>query len=658
MMDWTLIVLSVVLDASVRATLLAAVVLVLIHLFAVRTPHVRHTVWLGVLLAMLLMPGLRLLLPDLPVPLESWSTSTVRQPTTISSLTWVTDEPAIEGTVAVAATAMGQAQADAAHRAAAPAWLVTLATIYLAGVLLLGLQLLHGWARAARLARSAQRVHDAAGAASFPVFESARVITPVTMGVLRPRILLPAAWRTWTPERLDAVLAHERAHAARRDPLVALVAHINRAVFWFHPLAWWLERALSASAEEVCDAAGVQAVGRREHYAEVLLEFAREVQRHGGRLGWHGSGVAGHGSLMQRIERVLAQEAVHRVPRSRTVAAGACCLAAACFVAALEGRVTAGPSDGSANLSVPPARQVAPAPVRTLASPEERTLPRPDASRVSPDARATQGISGSIEGVVLDPSGSPIADVAVTVSAFATEIVHQTDALGRYAFVNLTPGTYRLQIQLPGFKTLTRPRVIVAPGMQTLEPAVLELGSVAETVTIRPDASGPARPVSQATSSAESTSSEEAQRLAAVAASPDDPMPYLDLARFYDRVGRSADADRVSRRVQALMSARQAAAASAAPRTGGDITPPVKVRDVPPVFPPGPVDSGGIVILEGTIGTDGRVQNAKILRGASDGPAFDEAALAALERWLYTPALLNGQPVEVVAIVTMNFTAR
>jgi TonB family protein len=624
MLDWTLVVLGVVLDASLRATLLAGVVFVLLVLFAVRSPHVRHTVWLGVLLAMLLMPGLRLLLPDLPVPMGSWAAISAGTALPLTfSLRWVTDEEAIDENAANGPGSMSRVQGDETRRAVTPTWLVALVTVYPAGVLLFGVKLLRGWAGAARVARSARRVHDAAGAESVPVFESPRVITPVTMGMLRPRILLPATWRTWMAGRIDAVLAHERAHAARRDPLIALVAQVNRTVFWFHPVAWWLERALSASAEEVCDAAGVQAVGRREHYAEVLLEFARDVQRHGGRLGWHGSGVAGLGSLMQRIDRVLAHDAVPRVSRTRTIAAAACCLAAGCFVAAVEGRVTAGPDDDIPNESVALAK----------AAPHGGASLRPEVSPVAAATRPAQAPSGSIEGVVLDPSGLPIPDVDVTLSALSTEIVQRTDARGRYAFINLTQGTYRLQIQLPGFKTLTRPRVLVTTGMQTLGPAVLEVGSVAESITIRADVSGAARPVSQPSLPAESRSAESAERLA-------------------------ADAERVSRRVQEAMRARQAASASSSPQTGGDIAPPLKVRDMPPVFPPGAVGGGGTVILEGTIGTDGQVQNARVLRGVRDTPAFDHAALSALEQWRYAPALLNGSPVEVVVTVTMNFTSR
>ncbi|MFX8543034.1 M56 family metallopeptidase, partial [Acinetobacter baumannii] len=51
------------------------------------------------------------------------------------------------------------------------------------------------------------------------VRESKAVTVPVTIGILKPAILLPGDWRAWAPARLQAVLAHERSHVQRRDPL-------------------------------------------------------------------------------------------------------------------------------------------------------------------------------------------------------------------------------------------------------------------------------------------------------------------------------------------------------------------------------------------------------------------------------------------------------
>ena len=90
-------------------------------------------------------------------------------------------------------------------------------------------------------------------------------------------------------------------------------------------------------------------------------------------------------------------------------------------------------------------------------------------------------------------------------------------------------------------------------------------------------------------------------------------------------------------------------------RVGGNVKPPEKVRDVPPVYPPVAQSARvqGIVILEAIIGLDGRVSEVKVLRSV---PLLDEAAINAVRQWEYTPTLLNGVPVPVIMTVTVNFT--
>src|SRR5215813_9800519 len=90
-------------------------------------------------------------------------------------------------------------------------------------------------------------------------------------------------------------------------------------------------------------------------------------------------------------------------------------------------------------------------------------------------------------------------------------------------------------------------------------------------------------------------------------------------------------------------------------RVGGNIKPPTKVRDVKPVYPSIAQSARvqGIVIIEATIGPDGRVQEAKVLRSI---PLLDAAALDAVKQWVFTPTTLNGTPVPVIMTVTVNFT--
>jgi len=90
-------------------------------------------------------------------------------------------------------------------------------------------------------------------------------------------------------------------------------------------------------------------------------------------------------------------------------------------------------------------------------------------------------------------------------------------------------------------------------------------------------------------------------------------------------------------------------------RVGGQIKTPQLVRKVDPVFPELARQArlSAIVILEATVGADGKVQEVTILRGA---PLFDEPALAAVRQWAYRPLLLNGVPTPFILSVTLKFS--
>jgi beta-lactamase regulating signal transducer with metallopeptidase domain len=77
----------------------------------------------------------------------------------------------------------------------------------------------------------------------------------MTSGILRPVIALPADWREWPDEAMDAVLAHELTHVARRDALTQLLSHANRALTSINPLSWRLHRHLADLAEQASDEA-------------------------------------------------------------------------------------------------------------------------------------------------------------------------------------------------------------------------------------------------------------------------------------------------------------------------------------------------------------------------------------------------------------------
>jgi beta-lactamase regulating signal transducer with metallopeptidase domain len=95
-----------------------------------------------------------------------------------------------------------------------------------------------------------------------------RIDVPIALGFLRPSIVMPA--RLENIEGLREILIHETAHLVRRDPLVGVLQRVAGALFWPHPLIFYLNRSLSRACEEVCDNYVLQ-FGDRFRYSRVLL---------------------------------------------------------------------------------------------------------------------------------------------------------------------------------------------------------------------------------------------------------------------------------------------------------------------------------------------------------------------------------------------------
>ena len=92
-------------------------------------------------------------------------------------------------------------------------------------------------------------------------------------------------------------------------------------------------------------------------------------------------------------------------------------------------------------------------------------------------------------------------------------------------------------------------------------------------------------------------------------------------------------------------------------RVGGALAPPKQIKDVRPVYPAIARSARvqGAVILEITVGVDGKVTEVVVLRSM---PLLDAAAIDAVRQWEYEPTLLNGIPVPVIATVTVDFTLK
>jgi uncharacterized protein (TIGR03435 family) len=116
-----------------------------------------------------------------------------------------------------------------------------------------------------------------------------------------------------TSEQLQTILTHELSHVRRRDNLTASIHMLVEALFWFHPLVWWIGRRSIMEREGACDDAVIAAGGDREEYAEALLTVCKfYVQSPLASA----AGVAG-AHLQRRIELIMNPRIVQKLSAAR-----------------------------------------------------------------------------------------------------------------------------------------------------------------------------------------------------------------------------------------------------------------------------------------------------------------------------------------------------
>jgi uncharacterized protein (TIGR03435 family) len=130
-----------------------------------------------------------------------------------------------------------------------------------------------GWLRVRAAVRASTPVDIPA---SVVVRSSPGLLEPGVVGLWRPTLLLPAGIADrLTPPQLEAVLAHELCHVRRRDNLFAAIHMAVEALFWFHPLVWWIGARLVEERERACDEE-VLCLGSAPHdYAEAILSVCK-----------------------------------------------------------------------------------------------------------------------------------------------------------------------------------------------------------------------------------------------------------------------------------------------------------------------------------------------------------------------------------------------
>ncbi|MDE3138110.1 MAG: M48 family metalloprotease [Acidobacteriota bacterium] len=488
-----------VLEPAARSLALAGAVWLLLAAFRVRDVGFRLAAWTAVLYAALAMPFLGRVMPGIPVLLPAVQTAhtastgqlpAVRQATAIIPAA-TTKEAVFTYTAPATNRAKTFATSDRIERAdlSAPSaseslafetsgapnnisitppaakppmlplavqisWATLVAGLYglIAAVLLarLGLGLALSWRieHAAlpiedeHLERLLERESRKVGLKKAPrVAESSALSIPAAMGMWRPVVLLPRGWQDWSDSQIEAVLAHELSHIARRDPLTQTLSNLHRAIFWFSPLGWWLDRTLVELAEQASDDAALRAGADRTSYAEVLLHFFRALRTARGRVRWQAVSMAQGSRSARRVERILSGSSTSiRLGHAAVMAMAIVLVPLACLAAAVEPSFSAqtqmpapppamappAPPAGALAKTPAPAPVVAPAPAPAPQAPLCLNAPRLAAPE-SPAPMATSAPASAplilvVPAPFLAPSAPMVASVPMPMLWFSREL--------------------------------------------------------------------------------------------------------------------------------------------------------------------------------------------------------------------------------------------
>lgn len=311
------------LDLAVKSTAVLAAAGLAALLVGKRSAAARHGVWALAVVGLLVLPALSFMLPSwhVAVPVASPSeprTEPAAEPRTLtqppaaavvartpSAVPYVPDS--IAGPFALAARPNPERHAveapageppphspEPSTSASAPSQTPWLLAAWLAGAAAAGLPLLAGLLSLWRLRRECRPLTS--GPAAELVAElrkrlglrrpvslllGERRAVPMTWGVARPVVLLPAESAGWSPDRLRTVLLHELAHVRRHDCLTQFLGCVVRALYWFNPLAWLAVRRLRIEQERACDDAVLNAGSSAADYAEHLLAVTTNLATHG-----------------------------------------------------------------------------------------------------------------------------------------------------------------------------------------------------------------------------------------------------------------------------------------------------------------------------------------------------------------------------------------
>lgn len=613
--------------------------------FGRRPAALRHTVWTAAFASLLALPLIVLFLPipRLPAP-------EVLAP----AVGFVVN--AVEGPAAPAISTPAASAAVPPNQTRLPDFPTLIFSLWAAGASISFLRMLLAMAALSRM-RRAGRPHSVPDLATLTrllgirgdvdVIEGPAGSMPISFGVFKPAVSMPADAASWDDERRRMVLLHELAHVRRRDAATHLMARSAMCLHWCNPLAWSAWREFLKERERAADDLVLTAGARPSEYARHLLEIASSL-RTPQIAGAAAVAMARPSQLEGRLHAILDSS------RNRQTTPRAFGLVAALSAVALLLPLASVSAQEGAARAVPEVE----ATIRSATAQRNFRLVD-DAARIAFDsgnldaARKLLQASLAIRGEV---SGQQSGDYAIGLMSLgelerragklseATALFEQS-ASAAGASPRAVPALIKLGVLAAIGKDyekaaqyLERARIANPKDVQ----AMIWLAVVREKQEKTGDAETLFR---QAAELAE----EKAELLLAT-----------DLyGRFLSGQGRIKDAAPVREKVEELRKAQVPPPAPKPPanvhRIGGGVSAPKLISKVEPEFS----EEARLARYEGKVAIyteihpDGRAHNTRVLRGL--GLGLDDKALDAIRQWRFEPGRKDGQAVTVAATIEVNF---
>lgn len=290
--------MSITSEIVLKTLLVALLAYLAIQLLHRKSAALRHLVCLSALVAVLLIPIGVTTLPSWNL-LPAFSSNVQDAPkdlksSSISKNTSVTSDgkpvsELMDTAAAMPSNSPGTAGNKLVERPASwsvPTWGALLAMLWVVPSLFFLLNICRGMVllqlrsqRAQsndneRIAQLSEELASSIGISLPNIFiEKHQQSLPMVWGIVQGRLYLPANAHQWPEQKLRDVLLHEFAHLKRRDPLTLLLGQIARAVYWFNPLIWMLNRQMVMEQEVACDDQVLRYSTDRAGYASTLLEM-------------------------------------------------------------------------------------------------------------------------------------------------------------------------------------------------------------------------------------------------------------------------------------------------------------------------------------------------------------------------------------------------